>query len=174
MTTTKMLGYLNFSRAIENYIWIAWMAIVGKLTRRLILTLPLVLVVYWPCHWCWWRTDLAIGVAGVDVSQLLLHAGVDVSQLLLQHVQLPLLRLQEVVRHLGEDVENIMAQVTMKWKNQAKAFVHILKWNVFLTKCLANVKPCKSLKLYICTNIAKSPMAIAHRYKVTRGGLCHL
>jgi len=35
-------------------------------------------------------TDLAIGVGGVDVSQLLL-----------QHVQLPLLRLQEVVRHLG-------------------------------------------------------------------------
>jgi len=30
MTTTKILGYLNFSRAIENYIWIAWRAIVEK------------------------------------------------------------------------------------------------------------------------------------------------
>jgi len=38
MTTTKMLGYLNCSRAIENYIWIARRAIyiVEKyLTRRL-------------------------------------------------------------------------------------------------------------------------------------------
>jgi len=31
MTTTKMLGYLNFSRAIENYIWIAPRAIVAKI-----------------------------------------------------------------------------------------------------------------------------------------------
>jgi len=30
MTTTKMLGYLNFSRAIENYIWIARWVIVEK------------------------------------------------------------------------------------------------------------------------------------------------
>jgi len=30
MTTTKCLGYLNFSRAMENYIWIAQMAIVEK------------------------------------------------------------------------------------------------------------------------------------------------
>ena len=38
MATTKMLGYLNFSQAIENYIWIAWRAIVQKyLTHRLVL-----------------------------------------------------------------------------------------------------------------------------------------
>ena len=30
MTTTKILGYLNFSRAIENYIWIAQRAVVEK------------------------------------------------------------------------------------------------------------------------------------------------
>ena len=30
MTTTKFLGYLNFSRAIENYIWTARRAIVEK------------------------------------------------------------------------------------------------------------------------------------------------
>ena len=36
MTTTKILGYLNFSRAIENYIWIAQRAIdEKKWTHRL-------------------------------------------------------------------------------------------------------------------------------------------
>jgi len=30
MTTTKCLGYLNFSRAIENYIWIARRNLVEK------------------------------------------------------------------------------------------------------------------------------------------------
>jgi len=30
MTTTNVLGYFNFSRAIENYIWIARSAIVEK------------------------------------------------------------------------------------------------------------------------------------------------
>jgi len=30
MTTTNILGYLNFSRAIENYIWIAQNALVEK------------------------------------------------------------------------------------------------------------------------------------------------